>query len=102
MTEQQRKFAMEAGLIYPEAEKNDVPMMPKHQAESQMMHMSHALKAITIVAVAFAAAMVAAIIVFVNGYTSRTKDWLNTITNLQQGRPAVTEAGDGIQQQPDP
>lgn len=79
----------------------EIPMVPKHQAEAQMMHMSHALKYITIVAVAFAVAMVLAIIVFVNGYTSRTKDWLNTITNLQ-GKPAVTEAGDGIQQQPDP
>ena len=79
----------------------EIPMVPKHHAEAQMMHMSHALKYMTIVAVAFAAAMVAAIIVFVNGYTSRTKDWLTTITNLQ-AKPAVTEAGDGIQQQPDP
>ena len=101
MTEQERKTAAEYGLIYPEAEKNDVPMMPKHQAEAQMMHMSHALKCITIVAVAFAAAMVAAIIIFVNGYTSRTKDWLNTLAAMQ-GRPAAAEVQDGIQQQPGP
>lgn len=82
-------------------EKKEIPMIPKHQAEAQMMHISHALKYIMIVAVAFAAAMVAAIVIFVNGYTSRTKDWLTMITNLQ-GHPAVTEAGDGIQQQPDP
>lgn len=83
-------------------EKNDIPMIPKHQAEEQLFHMSRAIRCITIVAVAFAAAMVAAIIIFVNGYTSRTKDWLNTYAALQS-RPAVTEATNGeIQQQPLP
>ena len=81
--------------------KNDIPMIPKHQAESMIIHMSRTLKYITIVSVAFAMAMVAAIIIFVNGYTARTKDWLNTLASMQ-GKPAVTEAIDGIQQQPDP
>ena len=51
---------------------NDVPMIPKHQAETMLMHMSWANRNMMIVAVAFAAAMVAAIIIFVNGYTART------------------------------
>jgi capsular polysaccharide biosynthesis protein len=82
-------------------DKKDVPMIPKYQAESMIMHMSRALKYIVIVSAVFAAAMVAAIIIFVNGYTSRTKDWLNTLAGMQQN-PAVTEVTDGIQQQSDP
>ena len=84
-----------------ETKKNDVPMIPKHQCESILMHMSWAVKSMAMVAIVFAMAMVAAIIIFVNGYTSRTKDWLNTIAQLQ-AKPAVTEVSDGIQQQPSP
>lgn len=81
--------------------RDDVPMIPKHQCESILMHMSWAVRSMALVAIVFAAAMVAAIIIFVNGYTSRTKDWLNTIAQLQ-AKPAVTEVADGIQQQPSP
>ena len=84
-----------------ENKENDVPMIPKYQAESMMIHMGRANRSIVIVAVTFAVAMVAAIIVFVSGYTSRTKDWLNTLTNLQNGS-AVMEVQNGIQQQPGP
>ena len=84
-----------------EKNREEVPMIPKHQAETMMMHLEMANRNMMIVAVVFAAALVAAIIIFVNGYTSRTKDWLNTLTNLQNGQ-AVTEVGDGIQQQPPP
>ena len=82
-------------------ERNDVPMIPKHQAETMMVHLEMANRNMMIVAVVFAAALVAAIIIFVNGYTSRTKDWLNTLTNLQN-RPAVAEVDNAIQQQPSP
>lgn len=84
-----------------EENKNDVPMIPKHQAETMMLHMEMANRNMMIVAVTFAIALVAAIVIFVNGYTSRTKDWLNTLTNLQN-KTAVTEVEDGIQQQPSP
>lgn len=98
MTEQERKMAVEMGLIYPEPEKNDVPMMPKHQAETQLMHMSHANRNMTIVIIAVLTAMVLMALIFVTGYTSRTKDWLNTLAAMQ-GKPAVTEVENGIQQQ---
>lgn len=71
-----------------------IPMVPKHQAEEALYHMSRAIRAIVIVACVFAVAIVTAIIIFVNGYTSRTKDWLNTYAQLQ-ARPAVTEVTDG-------
>ena len=77
--------------------KNDIPMIPKHQAEAQMLHLCRAMRYITIVSVAFAAAITIAILIFVNGYTSRTKDWLNTLAAMQ-GKTAVTEVQDGIQQ----
>ena len=78
---------------------NDVPMIPKYQAESQMMHMGRALRCMTIVIVSVCIAMVMMVVIFVNGYTSRTKDWLNTLAGFQ-GKPAVTEVTDG--QSPDP
>ena len=82
-------------------QKDDVQMMPKYQAETMMMHMSRANRNMAIVIIAVCAAMVAMAYIFVTGYTSRTKDWLNTLAGMQ-GTPAVTEVNDGIQQQPDP
>ena len=84
-----------------EKEKADVPMIPKHQAESILAHMSWAIRCMMIVAMTFAIAMVLAIIVFVTGYTSRTKDWLNTYALLQNQNAAV-EVADEIQQQSPP
>ena len=72
----------------------DVPMIPKHQAESMMMHLSRANRNMMIVIIAVCVAMVVMAYVFVTGYTSRTKDWLNTYAAMQ-GNPAVTEVTDG-------
>ena len=77
--------------------KGDVPVIPQHQAETMMAHMSWAIRNIAIVAVVSLIALVAAIVIFVNGYTSRTKDWLQTYAALQQ-KTAVT---DGVQQNAD-
>ena len=84
-----------------EQEKNDTPMVPKHWAEMMMMHMSRAIRNMTIGFIVGFVAMVIMAYIFVTGYTSRTKDWLNTYAALQ-GQPAVTEVENGIQQQPDP
>ena len=80
---------------------NDVPMMPKYQAEMMMMHMSRANRNMVVVIIAVCTAMVLMAYIFVTGYTSRTKDWLNTLAGMQ-GKPAVTEVENGIQQQPGP
>ena len=82
-------------------EKNETPMIPKHQAETMMLHLEMANRNIAIVAIVSVLAMVAAIIIFVSGYTSRTKDWLNTLATLQ-GNQAVTEVADGVHEQPSP
>ena len=81
--------------------KSDVPMVPKYWAETEMMHMERANRNMMIVIIAVCAAMVAMAYIFVSGYTSRTRDWLNTLAAMQK-QPAVTEAADGIQQQPGP
>lgn len=83
------------------SEKSDIPMIPKHEAEMMMMHMSHANRNMAMVIIAVCAAMVLMAYIFVTGYTSRTKDWLQTLTVIQQGNHAVTEVSNGIQQQPD-
>lgn len=69
----------------------DIPMIPKHQAEAEKMHMSWAIKCIITAVIAFCITIAVCVFIFVNGYTSRTKDWLNTFNNLLQ-RTAVTEA----------
>ena len=79
----------------------DVPMIPQHQAESAMMHMSWAVKCILTAVMCFCITIIVCVYIFVNGYTSRTKDWLNTFNNLQRN-PAVTEAVDEQLQQQTP
>ena len=82
-------------------QKDDVQMMPKYQAETMLMHMSRANRNMTVIIITVCLAMVLMAYIFVSGYTSRTKDWLNTLAGMQ-GNPAVTEVDNGIQQQPDP
>lgn len=64
-------------------DRKEVPMIPKHQHQSEMMHMSRAIKAILVISVSAFLAMVIMAFIFVSGYTSRTKDILNTINNLK-------------------
>ena len=102
MTEQERKRLEDAGILYPEAKKeDDIPMVPKHWAEMIMMHHSRDIRAVVKGFIVAFALMVIMAWIFVSGYTSRTKDWLNTYANLRQST-AVTEVDHGIQQQPDP
>lgn len=65
------------------SEREDIPMIPKHQHQAEMMHMSRAVKIIAIVSLSAFMAMVGMAYIFVTGYTSRTKDILNTINNLK-------------------
>lgn len=63
--------------------REDVPMIPKHQHQAEMMHMSRAVKIIALVALSAFVSMVIMAYIFVSGYTSRTKDILNTINNMK-------------------
>lgn len=80
----------------------DVPMIELHKAETMMMHMSKMCRNMTIGFIVGFVAMVIMAYIFVTGYTSRTKDWLNTYAMLR-GNAAVTEvANETIQQQSPP
>lgn len=81
--------------------KNDVPMIPRYQAETTFMHLSWANRRMLIALVTVCVTFIVTIIVFVTGYTAREKNWLNTITEMR-GKSTVTEVTDGIQQQPGP
>ena len=48
-------------------ENNNVPMIPKHQHQAEMMHMSRAVKIIAIISVSAFVAMVIMAYVFVTG-----------------------------------
>ena len=80
-------------------EKKDVPMIPKYKADELAMHLGHANKNMMIVVISVCIAMVLMVVIFVNGYTSRTRDWLNTLAQLQ-GNTAATEVTDGYQADP--
>ena len=80
-------------------ENKEVPMIPKYQAEELAMHMGRANRNMMIVVISVCVAMVAMVVIFVNGYTSRTKDWLNTLAQLQ-GKTAITEVTDGHEADP--
>ena len=80
-------------------EKNDTPMIPKYQAEAQLMHLSRANHNMMIVIIAVCAAMVLMAYIFVTGYTSRTKDWLNTLTRMQNNSAVTEVQPDGIHEQ---
>ena len=96
MKEQERRDG------FPEAERDaDVPVVPKHWTEMMMMHHSRDIRAVVVGFIIAFALMVIMAWIFITGYTSRTKDWLNTLAEMQ-GKPAVTGVEHGIQQQPDP
>ena len=80
-------------------QKDEIPMVPKHWAEMSIAHMSRALRIVVIGFSIGFVCMVLMALIFVTGYTSRTKDWLNTLAGMQ-GQPAVTEVTDGQQTDP--
>lgn len=70
-------------------EQKDVPMIPKHQHQAEVMHMSWTIRwLIAAIAVGFACMVVQAYI-FVSSYTKRTDKWLKTYDQLVS---QITEA----------
>ena len=72
-------------------ENNGVPMIPKHQAQAQMMHMSWTIRWLVVAIVIGFLCMLGMSYIFVTGYTNRTERWLNTYNELVQ-RSQITEA----------
>ena len=75
------------------SENRDVPMIPKHQAQAEMMHMSWTIRwLIAAIAVGFVCMVIMAYI-FVSNYTARTNEWLSTLSRFVN-QPAITEVTD--------
>ena len=91
-----REEAEKMGLLYPE-ENEDIPMIPQHQAETTFMHLSWANRRMLIALICVCATFIATIIIFVQGYTTRERNWQETIKSMWTSQ---TEVEDGIQQQP--
>ena len=101
-------------------ERNDIPMVPKHQSEMEKMHLTHqnssmktlcivvaVLMTIAVVAVSIAAVKITNSTVeqsrvFVDNYTARTEKWLETFVRMHGGSPEVLneKTETGIIQQP--
>jgi len=65
--------------------------------ENTVQHMNISNKRMLIALLTVCITFILTIIIFVVGYTVRERNWLDTLTRMN-----VTEAADGIQQQPDP
>ena len=76
-------------------EKNPV-CIPFFAHENTMMHYNNANRRMLIALICVCLTFIITICVFVTGYTAREKNWLDTMTRLQQG----VEVQDGIQQYP--
>lgn len=63
-------------------EDKDIPMIPKHQAQAQMMHMSWTIRWLVIGIIIGFLCMVGQAYIFVTNYTSRTESWINTYQQL--------------------
>ena len=66
--------------------------------ENAMMHYNAANKRMLIALLAVCVPFLLTIVIFVTGYTTREKNWLDTIANLT---PA-TEVADGVHEQSGP
>lgn len=87
----ERKYRVdENGDFHEITEKENIPMIPKHQAQAQAMHLTWIVKWLVIGIIIGFICNLAQSYIFVTGYTSRTKDWLITYRELRNN-PAITE-----------
>ena len=80
---------------------NDTPMIPQHQAETTFLHMSWANRRLLIALITVCVTFIITIVIFVNGYTVRERNWQETIKSICANTPAA-EVHDGIHEQPAP
>lgn len=71
-----------------------VPMIPKHQHQAEMMHMSWTIRWLVIGIIIGFVCMLLQAFIFVNGYTSRTERWLQTYDTMMQAHTEGTHEED--------
>ena len=74
--------------------------VPYFVHEGMIEHISHANRRMLIALLSVCVTFIITIVIFVCGYTTREKNWLDTIAKMQR-TPAVTEVQNGLQQQQD-
>ena len=74
--------------------------IPFFAHENALMHYNQTNRRMLIALLAVCLTFVLTITIFVIGYTVREKNWLDTLSRLQN--PQTTEVQNGVQQQPDP
>ena len=79
---------------------NDIPMVPKFQAENTIMHLGFANRRMLIALLAVCITFIVTIVVFTVAHTVREKNWLDTLARMNM--TPTTEVQDGVQQQSDP
>ena len=80
-------------------EKNKQACVPFFVHENCMMHYNAANKRMLVALITVCITFILTIVIFVFGYTVREKNWLDTIEGMRS--TPVTEAGYGVQKQPD-
>ena len=68
-----------------------VPMIPKHQHQAEMMHMSWTIRWLIIGIIIGFLCMVVQAYIFVSSYNTRTEKWLKNYNEL--ANRMITEAG---------
>lgn len=74
-----------------------IACVPFFAHENVLNHYNRANRRMLIALICVCVTFIVTIVVFVSGYTQREKNWLDTLHRIQ-----VTEAADGIHEQPDP
>ena len=105
MTEQERKMAVDAGLIYPDAEKEcgntcGDKCIPFYDHQDTMMHYNWVNRRSMIQLIVVCVTMILVVFIFTTNQTRREKMWQETIENvIRQTTGAEVDHG---QQNADP
>ena len=73
--------------------------IPFFAHENALMHYNHANRRMLIALITVCVTFILTIIIFVCGYTVREKNWLDTLSRIQQ-TPITEVNGNGVYQQP--
>ena len=79
-------------------EEKEPASIPFFAHENALMHYNNTNKRMLVALLAVCITFVLTITIFVIGYTIREKNWLDTLSRIQN--PQVTEVQNGVQQQP--
>ena len=99
MNEQERKKAVEAGLIYPDPEKDGTPMIELHKVDTAMAYAAKIVKDVKIIVAICLFTVITVVFIFVSKYNERTSDWLKTFNLLRTGQAEVQNEDTGTIQQ---